>query len=148
MSELHANNRRIWTAALRSGKFPQTREKLGDPVNGMCCLGVGCYVLGIPFKAEDAFPPKAFVDAVGLGIVDEAEINGEYDGGSLVHLNDVDRHPFPIIADVIDNNPSLWVESDFQEARIQAAEEEAAEWDRLDTMLPPITPAGDEDDGA
>lgn len=153
MSETQVRNRRIWTAALRSGKFTQTREKLGDVEGGMCCLGVGCYVLGIPYNPIDAFPPKAFVDAVGLGIVDsvdETDFNGEFAEGSLVNLNDVEGMSFPEIATVIDNNPSLWAGSDYQEARIAAYEEEKEEWGALHDppCMPLVVPLGDEDDGA
>ena len=38
-------NKRIkkkWVAELRSGKYTQIQEKLKDPRNGRCCLGVLC----------------------------------------------------------------------------------------------------------
>lgn len=129
-----AMNRLIWSAALRSGQFKQTKEKLGDLEQGMCCLGVGCHVLGVEYNPEDAFPPKEFCDKVGLLVLAEhdVEINGEFDGGSLVHLNDVDELSFPEISLVIETNPSLWEDSDFQQARVAAHEAELEDWARQD----------------
>lgn len=124
-----ALNRLIWTAALRSGRFEQTKERLGSLEDGMCCLGVGCHVLGIPFDPSDSFPPEEFCKKVGLGYVEFAEINGEYDGGSLVNLNDVEEKTFPEISLIIENTPSLWEGSDFQEGRLAEHEAEQAAWD-------------------
>lgn len=132
MSEEQSNNRRIWSAALKSGKFKQTKEKLGDLEQGMCCLGVGCYVLGVKFDPEHAFPPEEFCKKVGLVVIDDSEINGEFDGGSLVNLNDVEDMPFPEIAVIIDTNASLWEGSDYQESRLAAYEEEKRQWAALD----------------
>ena len=37
-----AKNVRDWVAALRSGKYKQTRKRLKDKDGSMCCLGVAC----------------------------------------------------------------------------------------------------------
>lgn len=33
---------KLWTAALRSGEYRQTRERLRNDAGGFCCLGVLC----------------------------------------------------------------------------------------------------------
>lgn len=40
-----------WTEALRSGKYPQDRNRLRG-ANGFCCLGVLCDLQGAEWKVE------------------------------------------------------------------------------------------------
>lgn len=84
--------KRLWVAALQSGEYQQTQEKLrrmepalrGDrTINpGYCCLGVLCelyrqdtgsgqwdergWFVGEDFPAEAAFPPKIVYEWAGL----------------------------------------------------------------------------------
>lgn len=109
-----------WVSALRSKKFPQTKEHLKDN-NGFCCLGVLCEiavedgVIAPPTKHPvtlewlyenegGTLPPK---------VMEWAEINEEnpyveytQDGGyfydSLSELNDAKSMTFPEIADIIE----------------------------------------------
>lgn len=111
-------NREIWATALESGKFEQAGGSLGSLSAGMCCLGVGCFVLGIPFDPTDSFPPPEFCKKVGLPHDDGlyAELDGTYDGGSLVNDNDERKLSFPEIAQVIKTNETLWAGSAYQDA--------------------------------
>lgn len=121
------NNRRIWIEALESDKLPQGQGSLGDANVGFCCLGLGCYVLGVKYDPSDSFPPKAFCDKVGLPYDEEllgTDLDAQYVGGNLVNDNDARLLSFPYIAQIIKTTPSLWKESDFQQARL--AEEQAA----------------------
>ena len=44
--KLNPERKRIWVAALRSGKFRQTVGKLADAA-GYCCYGVACVLSGV-----------------------------------------------------------------------------------------------------
>jgi hypothetical protein len=114
--------RKEWLADLRSGKFKQGRSYLctPEPAGGesFCCLGVGCETMrrcegesaldkqltfsGTIRYGNDsaAVAPDAFVEWVGL-----SDNIGQYEGRSLVTLNDGDEMPFDKIADVIESKP-------------------------------------------
>lgn len=44
-------HRKAWVEALRSGEYPQAREKLFDG-HGYCCLGVACTLAGIEAEVD------------------------------------------------------------------------------------------------
>lgn len=109
-----------WLSALRSNKFPQTKEHLKDN-NGFCCLGVLCEI-----AVEDGVIAPPIKDPVTLEwlyeneggtlplkVMEWAEISDEnpyveyiedgvshYD--SLSELNDSKNKNFTQIADIIE----------------------------------------------
>lgn len=122
-TEEQLKNRRIWIAALESGKFKQGTGELGSPEDGLCCLGVGCFVLGLKYDPEASYPTEAFCRKVGLPFDDALGIEreGQYCGGTLVNDNDEKKLSFPEIAKIIATEETLWVESDYQEGILQDA---------------------------
>lgn len=44
-----------WLEALLSGKYKQTKGKLGNLKKGFCCWGLGCYLTHIPYNHEDSW---------------------------------------------------------------------------------------------
>jgi len=141
--EQQKRNRDIWAKALESGKFKQIDGELGTARGGMCCLGVGCYVLNVPYTPDDAFPPVEFAQLVGLPYEPDYigdGIEGTFKGGNLVECNDTLKLSFPEIAKIIRTEPTLWEESDFHQAGLATAAAAQAELDALDN------PAEIEDD--
>ncbi len=99
-----------WVAALRSGKFEQTRNVLRGASGGFCCLGVLLDVssLGGHWERGGVYStPEYEIEAdlcrlrENLGISVEAH-------NKLVHMNDGERgerqHSFAEIADWIEAN--------------------------------------------
>ena len=118
-----------WTAALRSGDYPQAKGHLRT-AQGYCCLGVLCqmaadanvipqpelntanvFVYGVDRKDRDSmFLPVSVQRWSGLkddnGILDSSNPMVTDEHGSfhhLAHMND-DDVPFGEIADLIDAN--------------------------------------------
>jgi hypothetical protein len=93
-----------WVAALRSGKYSQTRETLQDE-NGFCCLGVLCEVMKLPKPIPYIYTFRGkhlekdlthdFRDSVGLSYTAE---------GELIELNDKEHYSFAEIAEYIEEN--------------------------------------------
>ena len=101
-----------WLEALRSGRYPQTREKLRDKV-GFCCLGVACDISGkgtwkaslsskgqqvfviSPYSSSKTCIPSPLREEIGLT---EAEHK------SLANLNDIRKATFSAIAVWIERN--------------------------------------------
>ena len=97
-----------WVAALRSGRYRQSKEYLYVPNHGYCCLGVLCdivddskwvdnahteYDFGDKVKCQ--YPTKNWLDKVGL-----LDYTAEY----LTILNDNNNKTFTEIADWIETN--------------------------------------------
>jgi len=103
-----------WIAALRSGRYKQRKQKLGN-MKKNCCLGVGCriarikmgkkrgaFVWGEDREVDDA--PFELVDWLGLN--DEAGIILYDDNfNSLIDMNDGHSETFLSIADFCESNP-------------------------------------------
>lgn len=100
-----------WVAALRSGEYAQARERLGNSVNGYCCLGVACKVAG----AKDEMLKNCSVihSSPDMGIPQNIQdvIPNELKGGveeefirELIELNDDTGFDFHQIADWIEIN--------------------------------------------
>ena len=101
-----------WVAALRSGEYTQTKERLRD-VSGHCCLGVLCEIskketgFGIKQNLEDTHGDENLGTTMlmwsGLGFSKgdgaEVSIGGKF--GSLSAHND-DGRTFLEIADAIE----------------------------------------------
>jgi hypothetical protein len=96
-----------WVAALRSGLYHQTKDRLSDD-QGFCCLGVLCDLsgtgrweygrLGKTYLGNDGLLPAEVRDWAGMsGAL--GEIAGE--GRSLSQLND-NGYSFTTIADIIE----------------------------------------------
>ena len=108
MEKSVVENRKAWTAALRSGEYTQTLKRLAhSDGSGHCCLGVGCEVVrsrGVAVsdhflhysKSLNDYDEDSTGDAVraALGISDEEH-------SALVGLNDHGSN-FAYIADEID----------------------------------------------
>lgn len=117
---------KVWTAALRSGKYEQTREVMrysGPDGNKFCCLGVLADVLtdGKYWESEEY---KSYVcngdESLHHSIAARAHLStsvGSFNDSSknidtsLAALNDDDRLSFEDIADIIESRPEgLFVE--------------------------------------
>jgi hypothetical protein len=112
-------NRRKWVEALRSGKFKQGNQYLEDFKGNMCCLGIGCRVLGVKRVADTAGCYKyGEVEAVSSAPPEFREMTGLQTGlgmrkvgKDLSELNDSGT-PFSKIADIIESEPAgLFVEA-------------------------------------
>lgn len=58
--------KRVFVEALRSGKYPQTRNFLGKIMKGgawrgLCCLGVFCVLQKIPYDMASPGTPRAVI---------------------------------------------------------------------------------------
>jgi hypothetical protein len=85
-----------WVAALRSGEYDQTQEKLFDGENGFCCLGVLCDIQGDGDKnppSDTGGLPMWMLDQVNLSVSEEQQ---------LIELNDTKKYTFSEIADYIE----------------------------------------------
>ena len=106
------DNAKEWVAALRSGEYQQTKDRLFDG-EGHCCLGVGCKVCGLEpvfdgrdYKFDDMVTmlPKVVKEALGLRSEggDYHSSNGSFT--SLTDDNDSGK-TFAEIADIIESEP-------------------------------------------
>lgn len=102
-----------WVEALQSGKYSQGTGGLGDPKNGYCCLGVGCDILEIPFRAPS---PSSVEFVVEMGLNDLAGSFVDHERGgfcevmgtrSLVKANDSALLPHAVIAQIILQHPEF-----------------------------------------
>jgi hypothetical protein len=94
-----------WIAALRSGKYPQTQNRLQDK-KGYCCLGVACKVL-IP---ENELEVDCFGEMLGTMPNDQTYapewlksiIDNFYSNANLILLNDKLFYTFEQIAEKLE----------------------------------------------
>ena len=100
-----------WINTLLTTNAKQDKCRLGGPRTGFCCLGLGCYTLGIKYNTSDVASMQ-FKDAVGLKQV-EGQIN--YNGldekesqEALSYLNDHLNKSFVEIAHIILQNPDKY----------------------------------------
>ena len=121
-------NAKKWVAALRSGKYPQTKGYLHD-LAGYCCLGVACEISGLgewgddgtyltPDSSDDRSLPTGV--AHWLGLNPDAGSEGSFlDDGHQTCLsgeNDSGKS-FAEIADIIEAHADeLFVEDAPQES--------------------------------
>lgn len=96
----------LWIAALRSGKYKQTRKVLRDN-EGFCCLGVLCDLSrkdGGPKWNEGGWGDYIFKDEIeGLPVIMSKfmQISREEET-TLMRMNDDDEASFKEIADYIE----------------------------------------------
>lgn len=109
-----------WVAALRSGKYRQGSQKLGNSEKGYCCLGVAAKVCGSTDDMLSNGNDVACYLKIGgdygakltRKIFDQIpkELRGEEDKlkenlvAKLINLNDNKHYSFPEIADWIEEN--------------------------------------------
>lgn len=128
-------NRQRWIDLLRSGKFTQGTGALRRADGSRCCLGVACdaYMDSTGFGRwsidpdnPDASPqfitintfgePQRFDSGVLPPVVREwlglKSINGSYVNGSLTSDNDSNGKTFEEIADIVEHEPSLLINSE------------------------------------
>lgn len=122
-AEETAEHRKLWSGALRSGKYSQSKFQLRQDVErwdadhdkviapvGFCCLGVACDVAlkaGVigGYEGQNALLPPAVINWLGLPLGSgggDTEISGGEGSYSLWELNDDQGYSFEQIADVID----------------------------------------------
>lgn len=89
----------------KQAKFGE-RGRLGDLVNGFCCIGAGCYELGIEFRPGDGSSAD-FEGAVGLISMGGWFYDGNtyYGRGSLASVNDYTHAGFKRIANLMKTKP-------------------------------------------
>lgn len=122
--EMKARVKKLWVAALRSGKFKQAKGQLVEikngNVKGFCCLGVLCHLHSLAhpklarqyagkenYLGEDAFLPKEVMEWAGLTSNDGGTVVIDRHSGVLTFHNDGDSHrrrraPFKKLADAIE----------------------------------------------
>lgn len=116
---MKADIKKRWVAALRSGVYPQTQEKLRDD-KGFCCLGVLCDVVkkdlgedwGDPVNDSGAYSfisyqvelPARVINLCGFKGCEIQHGSPYANGKSLVLMNDRDRNTFDEIADTIEKH--------------------------------------------
>ena len=98
-----------WVAALRSGKYKQTRQQLAykhnDGDKSYCCLGVLCDITGKRYKGNHAYPHKGITKLVFPKGVTHSQVMDDgsvYDSAAL--LNDCKRWSFKRIATWVEKN--------------------------------------------
>lgn len=100
-----------WVAALRSGKYVQTRDRLKDYDNGFCCLGVLCDISGVSewkvgvdsyvYLNKDGTLPLSVMEWAGLRSPD-GEVSGQ-EHDSLAEINDA-GNTFETISQIIEKH--------------------------------------------
>ena len=112
--EEQAANRKLWIAALRSGKYEQGKYRLR--VNDkFCCLGVACDILGIEsskghygtyvYGFNKSILPSIAANALGISNTGKFSNENLSDISiCLHHLNDIQNMNFIEIADFIEQN--------------------------------------------
>lgn len=68
MTKMNPEVKAKWLAALRSGEYKQTTNKLHDASGEMCCLGVLCDLSGL-----HEWKPKTLNDGTGLFAYDDRD---------------------------------------------------------------------------
>jgi|SRR5882724_4546729 len=98
-----------WLTALRSDKYKQAYGRL-ETENGFCCLGVLCKVAG----------KQIYLGRTGLDDVECKEFGMDVSGAnlrshdselSLVNLNDDKKLSFIEIANVLEKDPSSYIQN-------------------------------------
>ena len=98
-----------WLEALRSGRYPQTRDRLRGKF-GFCCLGVACDISGKGTWKASLSGQQVFVSPYGSSktcipyhLREESGLTGT-EHKSLANLNDRRKATFANIADWIERN--------------------------------------------
>ena len=105
-----AQNAIKWIDELPNGKQAprNNRAKLGDALDGFCCIGYGCRILEVPRDGSangEQAAYETFSDLVGLyGNLGEFE-GTTIDNRSLARLNDSTEEGFQGISDLMRTKP-------------------------------------------
>jgi hypothetical protein len=99
-----------WVAALRSGKYKQTRQgKLKNRGGAYCCLGVLCEVMEVPSKFDNFYSEYEY-DGNTLSLSEKIRKQAgirQKDANKLVEMNDDTKATFKDIADYIEKRKSI-----------------------------------------
>ena len=105
MIEQQSENAIKWIDDLLVTTAKQGECQLGDENIGFCCLGRGCYVLGIDYDSERGSSRK-FRDSVGLAHKDGSPTMLNF--STLIHMNDIQKLTFAQIADHLIQNADAY----------------------------------------
>lgn len=94
---MNKKNFKLWTDALRSGKYEQGSCLLRSAMKRFCCLGVACEVAEIGYQGGNEYPPEELYDWLGI---DSMQSSFER---RCVHMNDTDAMSFSAISEAIDS---------------------------------------------
>lgn len=107
-----------WIDTLFKTDKPQAHKRMGDTQSGFCCLGLGCWRLGIAYYSDDISSRK-FSRAVGLdNSLGAPTIYHDESVGSiksLVSLNDEAQYNFSQIARRLVNHPDWYFKPNIAE---------------------------------
>lgn len=95
---MDAELKKTWVAALRSGKYLQTRRQLRSPNGGYCCLGVLCRV------AKIAIAKNGQACSRNRDYQPIYDLIGGAEARTLMALNDRAMSTFSQIADAIETS--------------------------------------------
>ena len=117
-------NQILWIEALRFGGYAQGKEVLSRD-NKFCCLGVACEIFKatldlevspasgsntITYNGVYGTAPFRVIEHLGL-YGDVGDARPASDGSPLAHLNDESGYSFLEIADLIEDDPSVYFRS-------------------------------------
>jgi len=94
----------LWLAGLAVTDLPQGRKKLGNMDTGFCCLGFGCFLLGIPYDPKEgvSYDLPYFI---GMKSNNPNIYSDQYGGEiCIAELNDTEKLSFKEIREVIIDN--------------------------------------------
>lgn len=98
-----------WIAELLTGTYKQTKEELGGPKKGFCCLGVANYVCSL--RETDTGSLSNTYDLIGL--LDEGGNPASWGVySSLVGWNDDEDLTLQQIGEILANDPHLYFTED------------------------------------
>ena len=122
MKQLLGPNQTLWIEALRFGGYAQGKEVLSRD-NKFCCLGVACEIFKVSLDLEvtgqsgtryyDGMygpAPCKIIEHLGL-FGDLGDAAPGSDGSPLAHLNDEGGYSFLELADLIEDDPSVYFRS-------------------------------------
>jgi hypothetical protein len=101
----------IWIDGLATTKEKQGKGKLGNQEEGFCCIGFGCFILGIDYDSDD-INSSTFAKSVGLRVC-TGQLHGMryYNNSHLTDINDHTNAGFKRIAKFLKKYPeSVFVE--------------------------------------
>ena len=107
-----AFNAMVWIESLELD-YKQGGRKLGSYEDGLCCLGLACYVNELPYKSSHEFLSNN--NAKSLGLIDDCgyPANGYLpEVKNLIYYNDSDGKSFKQIAKILKKHPHAYFEKE------------------------------------
>lgn len=108
--EQKIDNALMWIESMDLPKglaYPQRGWGLGDMEEGMCCLGLQCYLSGNKYSPQEGYPDED-ENYVGLVYIDSSPVGGSY-LSHLANMND-DGVSFREIASHLKKHPHEYLE--------------------------------------